>query len=61
VQDKILHLFGRAALLRRPRIQGRATCLPHAWQICPAGKVKSFVLRPGLSASEVELTQNNSK
>jgi hypothetical protein len=29
VQDKNLHVFGRAALLRRPRIQGRAAALPY--------------------------------
>jgi len=29
VQDKILRLFGRTALLRRPRIQGRAAALPY--------------------------------
>jgi hypothetical protein len=28
VQDKNLHVFGRAVLLRRPRIQGRAAALP---------------------------------
>jgi len=28
-QDKVLHVFGRAALLRRPRIQGRAAALPY--------------------------------
>jgi len=39
VQDKILRFFGRAALLRRPRIQGRAAALP-------TGKAKKSVLRP---------------
>ena len=29
VQDKILRVFGWAALLRRPRIQGRAAALPY--------------------------------
>jgi hypothetical protein len=28
-QDKNPHVFGRAALLRRPRIQGRAAALPY--------------------------------
>jgi hypothetical protein len=28
VYDKDLHIFGRAALLRRPRIQSRAAALP---------------------------------
>jgi hypothetical protein len=28
VQDKNLHVIGRAALLRRPRVQGRAAALP---------------------------------
>jgi hypothetical protein len=27
--DRNLHEFGRAALLRRPRIQGRAAALPY--------------------------------
>jgi hypothetical protein len=29
VQAKNLHVFGRAALLRRPRVQGRAAALPY--------------------------------
>jgi hypothetical protein len=29
VRDKNPHVFGRAALLRRPRIQGRAAALPY--------------------------------
>jgi hypothetical protein len=29
VHDKNLHVSGRAALLRRPRIQGRAAALPY--------------------------------
>ena len=29
VQDRILHVLGRAALPRRPRIQGRAAALPY--------------------------------
>jgi len=29
VQDRFLRLSGRAALLRRPRIQGRAAALPY--------------------------------
>jgi hypothetical protein len=29
VQDKNLHVFGRAALLRRPRFQGRVAALPY--------------------------------
>ena len=28
-QDENLHVVGRAALLRRPRIQGRAAALPY--------------------------------
>ena len=37
-QDKNLHVFGRAALLRRPRIQGRAAALPYqeGEEFCPA-------------------------
>ena len=29
LQDKNLHFFGRAALLRRPKLQGRAAALPY--------------------------------
>jgi hypothetical protein len=36
--DKNLHAFGRAALLRRPRVQGRAAALPYqeGGDLCPA-------------------------
>ena len=39
-QDRILRVFGRAALLRRPRIQGGAAALPYreGEEICPAPK-----------------------
>ena len=39
VQDRILHVPGRAALLRRPRIRAEQ-------QLCPTGMAKSFVGRP---------------
>jgi hypothetical protein len=29
MRDKNLYVFGRAALLRRPRVQGRAAALPY--------------------------------
>ena len=37
-QDKNLHIFGRAALPRRPGIQGRAAALPYhdGEDSCPA-------------------------
>jgi len=40
--DKNLHDFGRAALLRRPRVQGRAAALPYheSEDFCPAPKVR---------------------
>ena len=47
VQDKILRVFGRAALLRRPRIQGRAAALPYreGEEICPApGNIGPLIL-----------------
>jgi hypothetical protein len=38
VQDKNVHVFGGAALLRRPRVQGRAAALPYqeGEDFCPA-------------------------
>jgi hypothetical protein len=42
LHDKNLHLFGRAALPRRPRIQGRAATLPcqQGEDYCHAPKAK---------------------
>jgi len=42
-QDRNLRILGRAALLRRPRIQGRAAALPYreAEEICPAPYLNS--------------------
>jgi hypothetical protein len=54
VQDKILRFFGRAALLRRPRIQARAAALPYreGEEIGPApiavsSRQKKLTKRPG--------------
>ena len=41
VQDKNLHIVGRAALLRRPKFRAEP-------QFCPTRKVEVFVMRPWL-------------
>jgi hypothetical protein len=39
VQERTRHFFGRAALLRRPRVWAER-------QLCPTSQAKNFVLRP---------------